>query len=140
MDLPVLITDTAEQLPDPQGGLRRGPAPLQVSMLFTGRTDAPAHLELLQGSALLHGLRMQGGWHVMGCAAHEAVWAAEAALITHFSCMPSSQNLLLISHLPVFAANNRRTASLAEFPHCSVFADKQKLVSGLTAGERSFAD
>lgn len=44
MDLLVLITDTAEQLPDPQGGLRRGAAPLQVSMLFTGRTGAPAHL------------------------------------------------------------------------------------------------
>lgn len=44
MDLPVLITDTAEQLPDPQAGLRRGSAPLQVSMLFMGRMDAPAHL------------------------------------------------------------------------------------------------
>lgn len=103
-----------------------------------GCTSSPG--ELLQGSALLQGLRMQGRWRVMGCAADEAVWTAEAALNTHFSCMPSSQNLLLIPRLPIFAANNRRkAASLAEFWHCSVFADKQELVSGLTDGERSFA-
>lgn len=79
----------------------------------------------------------------MGCVAIQAVCAADAALTTHFSCMPSShgQNLLFISHLPIFAANNRRkAASLAEFRHCGVLADKQKLAKGLTAGEGSFAD
>lgn len=144
MDLPVLIMDTTEQLPDPPGGLRRGIATLQVSMLFMGRTDTPAHLgSFSRASALLQRLRMQGRWHVVGCVANEAVWAAHAALVTGFSCMPSShgQNLLFISDLPIFAAKNRRkTASLAEFRHHGVFADKQQLVKGLTAGEGSFAD
>lgn len=66
---------------------------------------------------------------MMGCVANEVVWAAEAALITHFSCKPSShgQNLLLISHLPLLAANKRRkTASLAEFRRGRVFADQTK--------------
>lgn len=119
MDLPVLIKDTAEQLPGPQGGLRRGIAVLQVSMLFTGRMDAPAHLgSFSRASALLQRLCMQGRWHKTGCVANEAVWAAEAAPITGFSCVPFShgQKLLFIPHLPIFAANSRRkTASVAEF-------------------------
>lgn len=54
MDLPVLIMDTTEQLPDPQGGLRRGAATLQVAKLFTGRTDAPAHLGASPGPLLCY--------------------------------------------------------------------------------------
>lgn len=85
MDLPVLIMDTTEQLPDPQGGLRRGIAILQLSMLFMGRTDAPAHLgSFSRASALLQRLCMQGRWHepfAMRCVADETVWAAEAVLI-----------------------------------------------------------
>lgn len=98
---------------------RRGIATPQVSVLFVGRRDAPAHLgSLSRAPALLQRLPIQGKWHLMGCAANEAVWAANAALITGFSCMPSShaQNVLFISHLPISAANNRRkAASLAGF-------------------------
>lgn len=88
MDLPVLIMDTTEQLPDPSGGLRRGIATLQVSMLFMGRTDAPAHLgSFSRASALLQRLWMQGRWQVMGCVANEQ----HMELWSHISpaCLPA---------------------------------------------------
>lgn len=57
--------------------LRRGIATLQVSVLFVGRRDAPAHLgSLSRAPAILQRLPMQGKWHLMGCVANEAVWAA----------------------------------------------------------------
>lgn len=110
--------------------LRRGITILHVSTLFMGRKDAPAHAgSFSRAAALLQRLCMQGRWHRMGSVVSGANWGAEAALITHSSCMPSShgQKLLLISHLPIFAENNRRkTPCLDEFQHLDVFADKIK--------------
>lgn len=95
-----------------------------------GRKDAPAHAgSFSRAAALLQRLCMQGRWHRMGCVVSGATRGAEAALIKHSSCMPSShgQKLLLISHLPIFAENNRRkTPYLDEFQHLDVFADKIK--------------
>lgn len=123
------IVDTTRQLSDSRG-LRRGIIILQVSTLFMGRKGAPAHLGSFSGApALLRRLRMQGRWHGTGYAASGADWGPNAALITCSSCIPSScdQELLLISHLPIFAENNRRkTPSLDEFQHLIVFADKTK--------------
>lgn len=122
------IMDTIKQLADPRGGLRRGAAILQVSTLFMVRKDAPAHAGSFSRSpALLRRLHTQGKWHRIGCAASGTDGGVGATLTTCFSCMPFScdQKLLLTSPLPIFAENNRRkTQSLDELKHLSVFADR----------------
>lgn len=124
------IMDTTKQVPDPGGGIRKGITILQVSTPFMASKDAPAHAgSFSRAPALLQRLCTQGRWHRMGCVARGVDWGAEAALVAPSSCVASShdQQLLLTSHLPIFAENNMRTTqSLDEFQNLNVFADKTK--------------
>jgi len=84
---------------------------------------SPGHLLCYEDSVCKEG---GTGWGVF---ASGADWGADAALITHSSCIPTShdQKLLLISHLPIFAKNKRRkTPPLDEVQYLTTFADKQK--------------